>query len=243
MALLRWETANQGGNATIEQLEIRARASALLLVDVQNGNVDPACGAGPGLTREFPALAHHYYGQLEQALPAVRRLAEVFREWQLPLVHSLSVAVPSPPAGAGTLAGDWRTAAERSLTSIPWLRPATDLDVAPWSGSAPVDGEIVLHKHTLSPFNSTALDQLLHNLDVDTLVIAGVLTNVAVETTVRDAADRGYNVILVSDACAALTPEDHAAPTERPNWFVVRTVAEIEAELGAALVADAEVAS
>jgi biuret amidohydrolase len=40
-------------------------------------------------------------------------------------------------------------------------------------------------------------------------VIGGVVTNVCVETTARDAADRGYNVVLLDDGCAAFSPEIH----------------------------------
>ena len=48
-------------------------------------------------------------------------------------------------------------------------------------------------------------------MNVASLVVGGVVTNVCVETTARDAADRGYEVVLVDDGCAAFSPEIHEA--------------------------------
>ena len=51
----------------------------------------------------------------------------------------------------------------------------------------------------------------MRNLGITTLVIGGVVTNVCVETTARDASDLGYGVMLVDDACTAHSPESHEA--------------------------------
>jgi nicotinamidase-related amidase len=76
---------------------------------------------------------------------------------------------------------------------------------------APGPGELVLDKNSSSPFNGTGIDQLLRNLGVDTLVLAGVATDMCVETTARDAADRGYNVVVASDATATFYAAHHDA--------------------------------
>ena len=76
---------------------------------------------------------------------------------------------------------------------------------------APVAGELVLDKNTSSAFNSTGLEWLLRNMDVETLVIAGMATDMCVETTARDAADRGFNVIVVEDATATFFEHHHRA--------------------------------
>jgi biuret amidohydrolase len=75
----------------------------------------------------------------------------------------------------------------------------------------PESGELVVNKTTYGTFNSTGLDHALRSLGITSLVIGGVLTNVCVETTARDAADRGYEVLLLDDGCAALSPEIHEA--------------------------------
>jgi nicotinamidase-related amidase len=69
----------------------------------------------------------------------------------------------------------------------------------------------VLSKTSSSPFNTTAIDRLLRSLGIDTLLVCGVVTNGCVEGTVRDASDLGYQVIMVDDACAAVTPALHQA--------------------------------
>ena len=80
-------------------------------------------------------------------------------------------------------------------------------------------------KVSSSPFNSTAIDRFLRNLDIDTFLVCGVVTNGCVEGTVRDASDLGYQVIMVDDACAAVTPALHqAAITNLKDGFCnVRT--------------------
>jgi nicotinamidase-related amidase len=74
---------------------------------------------------------------------------------------------------------------------------------------APADDDIVLAKTSSSLFNSTSCDYLLRNLEIEHLVVAGLLTDQCVDHTIRDAADRGYRAICVSDACATLTDERH----------------------------------
>ena len=71
----------------------------------------------------------------------------------------------------------------------------------------PIKNEIVISKGASGVFNATAIDQILRNMGIDTLLMTGVITNYCVETAVRDAGDRGYNVVLVDDACAAMSEE------------------------------------
>ena len=70
---------------------------------------------------------------------------------------------------------------------------------------APGDDEIVIPKTSSSVFNSTNIDYLLRNLGVEDLVVTGFLTDQCIDHTVKDAADRGYFVTCLSDACMADT--------------------------------------
>jgi ureidoacrylate peracid hydrolase len=70
-------------------------------------------------------------------------------------------------------------------------------------------GDIVVPKTACSVFNSTNLDYILRNLFVEQLIITGQLTEQCVESAVRDAADLGYLVTVVDDACATHTKERH----------------------------------
>ena len=74
---------------------------------------------------------------------------------------------------------------------------------------APLADELVLPKSSSSPFSSTTLDYLLRNIGIRTLVVIGLLTDQCIDHTVKDAADRGYRVVCLRDACQAETPHRH----------------------------------
>jgi nicotinamidase-related amidase len=76
---------------------------------------------------------------------------------------------------------------------------------------APAEDEIVLPKTSSSVFNSTNIHYLLRNLGTEELVVAGFLTDQCIDHTVKDAADRGYYVTCVHDACMANTAARHEA--------------------------------
>lgn len=69
----------------------------------------------------------------------------------------------------------------------------------------------MVNKTTYGTFSSTGLDHALRSLGITALIVGGVVTNVCVETTARDAADRGYDVVLLDDGSAAFSPEIHEA--------------------------------
>ena len=58
-------------------------------------------------------------------------------------------------------------------------------------------------------FYQTDLDLMLRNRGIDTLLVCGVTTEVCVNTTVREANDRGYRCIVLSDCCASYFPQFH----------------------------------
>ncbi len=73
----------------------------------------------------------------------------------------------------------------------------------------PQISDMVFNKNTGSAFTSTNIDLILRNIGIESLVITGVATDSCVETTARDASDRGYNCILVEDACCARAQDRH----------------------------------
>ena len=73
----------------------------------------------------------------------------------------------------------------------------------------PRENEIVLQKIRVSAFFDTPLDTILRNLGVNNLYVCGVATDLAVQSTAKDAHDRDYQVNVVSDCCAAANDEDH----------------------------------
>ena len=75
----------------------------------------------------------------------------------------------------------------------------------------PVEGEPVIDKPGKGAFYQTDLELMLKNREIDTLFVCGVTTEVCVNTTVREANDRGFRCIVISDCCASYFPEFHAS--------------------------------
>jgi ureidoacrylate peracid hydrolase len=82
---------------------------------------------------------------------------------------------------------------------------------ADFFGVAPAEGEPVFAKHTYSGFSSPKLEPHLASLGIEALAFCGVQTNVCVESTLRDAHSRGFDVAAVSDAVASHAPQLHEA--------------------------------
>ena len=75
----------------------------------------------------------------------------------------------------------------------------------------PLAGEPVIDKPGKGAFYQTDLELMLRNRGIETLLVCGVTTEVCVNTTVREANDRGYRCIVLSDCCASYFPEFHDA--------------------------------
>jgi biuret amidohydrolase len=73
----------------------------------------------------------------------------------------------------------------------------------------PIEGEPVIDKPGKGAFYQTDLEAMLRHCAIDNLLVAGVTTEVCVNTTVREANDRGYRCIVLADCCASYFPEFH----------------------------------
>jgi biuret amidohydrolase len=104
---------------------------------------------------------------------------------------------------------------------------------------APQVGEVVIDKPGKGAFYATRLQEELQRLQVSQLVFAGVTTEVCVQTTMREANDRGYDSLLVEEATASYFPAFKAATIEMivAQGGIVGWAAPLAAVLGA-LMAD-----
>jgi nicotinamidase/pyrazinamidase len=75
----------------------------------------------------------------------------------------------------------------------------------------PRENDIIIEKTTYSGFYNTGLDETLKKLGVDSLRLTGCVTHICVMFTASDATLRGYNVTVLKDGVAGLSPEDHEA--------------------------------
>jgi nicotinamidase-related amidase len=93
----------------------------------------------------------------------------------------------------------------------------------------PSDGDIVVRKTRVGAFSTTDLDARLREHNIDTLILAGISTSGVVLSTVRDASDRDYRVLVLADATADREPDVHAFLIERifPRQAEVITTAQL----------------
>jgi nicotinamidase-related amidase len=73
----------------------------------------------------------------------------------------------------------------------------------------PIGGEPVVDKPGKGAFYQTDLELMLRSAGIENLIVCGVTTEVCVNTTVREANDRGYRCVVLSDCCASYFPEFH----------------------------------
>lgn len=102
---------------------------------------------------------------------------------------------------------------------VPQVKPVTDASFSGFEfgpGAKEIPGElgpesddIVVDKYNWGAFYGTNLDVHLRRRGIRTLIVAGLVTNIGVETTMRHAHERGYDQVMVSDAVAAMTQEEH----------------------------------
>lgn len=99
----------------------------------------------------------------------------------------------------------------------------------------PEPSDIVVTKHRISGFTGTDLDMILRAKEIETLVLFGIATSGVVLSTLLDACDADYNVIVVADCCADVDPEVHEVLIKNlyPKRGEVRTAAELIGALSA----------
>ena len=202
----------------------RAR-TALIVVDMQYVDADPNWGIGRAARLAGNAAAFaEYWPAVSRAVACQRRLLDAAHRQRVQVIFTRIATQTRDARDVGR---------QHRLVGLPVPRDSRDaclLDELPVGAD-----DIVLSKTSSSPFNSTAIDHLLRNLDIDTLLVCGVVTNGCVEGTVRDASDLGYQVVMIEDACAAVTAALHqAAITNLKDGFCnVRPTDDVIAELDA----------
>lgn len=93
----------------------------------------------------------------------------------------------------------------------------------------PLKGERIILKHRVNAFHGTPLDLILRRCGISDLTIAGIATDLAVQSAARDAHDRDYRVTIVGDCCASSNDRDHADALRLLSKIAgVRPLAELE---------------
>ena len=185
------------------EFEFDPRTTALIMIDFQRDFVEPG-GFGEALGNDVSLL--------RRAIPAAARVLKAARAASLFVVHTREGHRPDltdcPPA---------KKRRGRLRTGIGDPGPMGRILVRGESGHdivkelSPDDGEPVVDKPGKGAFYATDLHTILANRGIRQLVVCGVTTEVCVNTTVREANDRGYDCVVLEDCVASYFPEFHAA--------------------------------
>ena len=191
---MRW----MGVLQSLPDFELAPEHTALVIVDMQY--LDAHRDHGMGATAKelgVEAEYEYFFNRVEETvIPNIKKLQEICRGLGIQVIF-LRIA---------SLVQDGRDVSQLHR-SVGLLAPADSIEAQILEEIKPLENELVLSKGCSGAFNGTAIDQILSNMGIRNLIFAGVGTNGCVETSVRDAGDRNYNNILVSDACAGYDPE------------------------------------
>ena len=191
------------------------RHAAVLLIDLQHDFCSP--GGAMARTGLDPT-------PLRPALSGAVVLLESAREIGVPVIH---VRAEYNTPGNPYLSEAWLNQARRRWNGryidVPMCVPGS------WGATivpevAPRPDETVVVKHRFSAFPGTELDLILRSRGIRTLAVAGVVTYVCVESTVRDAFFADYHVVVASDGVAGWNPEWHRTSLAVMDWGFAEVV-------------------
>jgi biuret amidohydrolase len=179
--------------------ELTSAHAAVLIIDMQRDFLEPG-GFGDALGNDVSLL--------RKAIAPTRRLLDAARRGGLTIIHTREGHRPDltdlPPAkkARGRFATGIGDAGPMGRVLI---RGEPGHDIIP--ELYPLPGEPVIDKPGKGAFHATDLDAILKNLGIAQLIVCGVTTEVCVNTSVREANDRGYDCVVVSDCVGSYFPE------------------------------------
>ncbi|MDX8478358.1 isochorismatase family cysteine hydrolase [Mesorhizobium sp. VK24D] len=181
----------------------KPETTALIVIDMQRDFTEPG-GFGASLGNDV--------SRITAIVPTVKRLIEGFRTAGLPVIHTMECHRPDlsdlPPAkrdrgNPSIRIGDVGPMGRVLIAGEPGTAILDEL--------APLPGETVIEKPGKGAFYATGLGDDLKRIGARQLVFAGVTTEVCVQTTMREANDRGYECLVAEDATESYFPEFKAA--------------------------------
>jgi len=186
-----------------EPIELDWSSTALLIIDMQRDFLEPG-GFGETLGNDV--------SQLARAVQPTAALLKAARAMGMLVIHTREGHLPdlsdAPPAKIERGAPSLRIGDPGPMGRI-LIRGEAGHDIIP--ALYPEDDEIVVDKPGKGAFYATELGDTLQKYGIENLLVCGVTTEVCVNTTVREANDRGYRCVVVADGCASYFPAFHEA--------------------------------
>jgi nicotinamidase-related amidase len=199
------------GETLVPPIEWHPPSTALMVVDMQYHDASPDHGWNLAFDRISPGSMDYFNDRNEHVvIPAISRLLTTWRENGWPVVYLV----------LGSDHQDLRDFPPRLRAAVRRLEERGGVEDMFWSQNpayeirrelAARDGELIVQKQTFGAFNSVDLEPILRERGIDAIVMTGISTNCCVETTARDAADRGFAVAIVDEATADYDEQAHDA--------------------------------
>lgn len=179
------------------EFEFNTDNTAVIIIDMQRDFLYPG-GFGEELGNDVSTT--------NKIIPTVQKVLEKAREKEMLVIHTreghrpdLSDLVESKKRGGNI-------GKEGPMGRI-LVRGEYGHDIV--DELTPIEGEVILDKPGKGAFYQTDLDLILKSNNIQNLIVMGVTTHVCVQSTIREANDRGYECLMVEDGCAAFDPADH----------------------------------
>jgi len=177
--------------------------TALVVIDMQRDFLEPG-GFGETLGNDLKPVI--------EIVPTVAALIDTFRDKGWTILHTRESHLPDlsdcPPAKRARGKPSLRIGDDGPMGRILVRGEPGNAIVA---ACAPRTGEIVVDKPGKGMFHATDVAEILSAREITHLVFAGVTTEVCVQTSMREANDRGYECLLIEDATASYFPAFKAA--------------------------------
>jgi nicotinamidase-related amidase len=184
-----------------ESIDLDWSSTALVIIDMQRDFMEPG-GFGETLGNDV--------SQLARAVKPIGAVLDAARAMGMLVVHTREGHLPdlsdAPPAKVERGTPHLRIGDPGPMGRI-LIRGEAGHDIIP--ALYPLDNEVVIDKPGKGAFYATELTEVLEKYGIENLLVCGVTTEVCVNTTVREANDRGYRCVVVSDGCASYFPEFH----------------------------------